>query len=329
MKKSFTIAAAVLCIVLVILGISYFRARGEIASLTQQVTKLNSDVAEKDKEIGAMTDEVEKQSAQIESMNAELADKSAEIEQLTTNNEEKDSAIEGLNADLAERESQIEDLKAGLAESASQIEGLNADVAERDSRIEDLHANVAEKDSQIEGLNADLENKAFEIQGLTEMLAADESTAENLDEVSSGRYNNTKRFLRVLDEQDYYYTVAKSDDYDTVSVPMSAVSDKGRAFSYTAEAYFAPDNTDVAIRVWNLIDFSAQDKAEVEAICAQLNKEYRWLTFYIDESDNSVSASIDCLLFDGSGMGEIVFEAMDHVYLVVTTAYDYFYLYAA
>ena len=315
MKKASIAIIAVLCVALVALGVFFFQARGEITDLTNLVSERDSTITEKEKAIEALTTETE--------------EKTGQIEELTASNEEKDSTIEGMTADAAEKDAQIEGLNADLAEKDSQIEGLNADLAERDSQIEGLNADLAEKDSQIEGLNADLADRDAAVQELQEKLDAQsyDNPAEDLTAVREGRYNNTKRFLLVLEEKELTYTVMNSDDRDIVSIPLKGTSDSGKVFHYTIKVFFDSDNEDAAIRIWNLIDYAPQNKAVVTSICNDLHETWRWVTFSADDSDNSVSAALDCALIDSPEMGTIVWESIVNFDDVVNTAYDSLYLY--
>ncbi len=117
------------------------------------------------------------------------------------------------------------------------------------------------------------------------------------------------------------------DDTDVVTIQLRAVSDSGLSFNYTIKVFFSSDNEDAAIRVWNLIDYAAKNKAAVVSICNDLHETWRWVTFSADESDNSVTASLDCALIDSPGMGQVVWEAVNNVDTVVKTAYDSLVLY--
>ena len=121
-KKTISIIAALLAVVLVVVGVLFIQAKQTVGSLQQSQSEM---------------------AAQIDALNADVADKS--------------SQIDALNADVADKESQIDALNADVADKSSQIDALNADVADKDSQIDALNADVADKVNQIDTLSAELE----------------------------------------------------------------------------------------------------------------------------------------------------------------------------
>ena len=76
------------------------------------------------------------------------------------------------------------------------------------------------------------------------------------------------------------------------------------------------------IRCWNLIDYSAGNHDAVVKICDQLNAKWKWICFYTDTSDYSVTASMDQELVDDPSMGAAMWEAFSDLDSVLAAAYD-------
>jgi len=86
---------------------------------------------------------------------------------------------------------------------------------------------------------------------------------------------------------------------------------------------FGEDETDAALRCFNVCSF---DKSKIEALykaCSVMNKKYRWVKFYVDEEREVIVAEDDAVIqLDGCGeeVEELVFRMLD----VVKNAYPEF-----
>ena len=91
--------------------------------------------------------------------------------------------------------------------------------------------------------------------------------------------------------------------------------------SITEIFYFSEDNEDASIRVWNFIDFAPSDYNNVLEAVNSLNAQYRWVRFYIDKSDNSVTCAID-VEYSVANTGEVTFRLMRHMMNICDYAYS-------
>ena len=122
---------------------------------------------------------------------------------------------------------------------------------------------------------------------------------------ASAQYANTRSFLGELDTYEIRYTL---EGVDSDNNEIVHIKNKGDYYSYTIHYYFSEDNESVSIRIWNLIDFDSSDMDKVYLAVSQLNKTYKWVKFYADEIDNSVTLSADMIVRRNSGTGDIVLE---------------------
>ncbi|MBQ7455182.1 MAG: hypothetical protein IJS53_01955, partial [Clostridia bacterium] len=105
------------------------------------------------------------------------------------------------------------------------------------------------------------------------------------------KYSSTYAFLKELDEYDVIYTY-KGIDEDTdewvyVSYGLSNDAD------CDLNIFFTSDCEHCVVRIWNLIDFDAAQVNTMYMVCNYLNSSYKYATFYVDESDYSVTVSYD------------------------------------
>jgi hypothetical protein len=75
--------------------------------------------------------------------------------------------------------------------------------------------------------------------------------------------------------------------------------------------------------VWDLISFPKEDYAAVVNVCNDLNAEYRFITFHVDKSDNTVTATYDLVVRPNDDVGAIVFEAIGWMEYILVEGYPY------
>jgi len=315
MQNGIKAVLAVLCALVLILGIAYLQARGNVAALTKNVQELSSTVESKDQEIEAISAVAAKNAAEIEALNAAAADRTAELEALTAADAEKAAQIETLSAEAAEKAAQIETLSADAEKKDARMKDLSDDAAEKAAQIETLTDTAEKQSAEIQTLNAGIAEKDSQIEALSAQLAA--LPKEDLSTVAEGRYANTKRFLLRLKENDLPYEVSENGEKDTVIINLRTDSDVGTDLGYTLRVAFSPDNESATFFIWNLVDYNAADTGFVRALCDRLNADWRWVTFYTDQSDNSVNCSCDCALTDSPEAGEILWNTAVHINTVL------------
>ena len=120
------------------------------------------------------------------------------------------------------------------------------------------------------------------------------------------QYSATRRFLEQLDEKeiDYTYTGVDSDNRERITMKF-----KANDILISVQLFFFDDNEQCGMRVWNLIDFNASDLNEMYKVCNDLNTAYKFVSFTVDEDDNSITASED-LIFSLSSADEVCIEGL-------------------
>ena len=120
-------------------------------------------------------------------------------------------------------------------------------------------------------------------------------------------YRPTRRFLELLDEEGikYQYRGIDQDNDEYVVITYTIEDDHDCRMNL----YFNEDLEHCSIRVWNLIDFDEANLVDVYRACDELNSSYKYIRFYVDETDYSVTASYD-IIFRSTGADEICREAI-------------------
>ena len=59
---------------------------------------------------------------------------------------------------------------------------------------------------------------------------------------------------------------------------------------------FTEDGKYVTIKIYNLCKFPADKLNQMYKLCSELNKEYKWAKFYVDESDNTLTVQDDAII---------------------------------
>ena len=135
----------------------------------------------------------------------------------------------------------------------------------------------------------------------------------------SAEYSTTKAFLKVMDREKNKYTVEGIDEDEDEQVTVSVKGDNKKKIEVLI--FFNKDLDVVSMRSWYVISF---DKANLEKVLSavnQLNSDYKFVKFVVDESDYSVDAKIDCPIRDDDSAGEIAYDALYYVVNIVDEAY--------
>ena len=135
---------------------------------------------------------------------------------------------------------------------------------------------------------------------------------------SQAQYGSTKQFLRLLDDMDVKYTWQGIDSDENEVISIGNNTDV--VGSYSIKVYFDDNDENCSIRVWNVIDYNYAMSSSVYAAVNSINKTYKYVKFYADDSDNSVTASMD-LIYRDSDVGEICAEALLDIVRVIDSAY--------
>lgn len=94
-----------------------------------------------------------------------------------------------------------------------------------------------------------------------------------------------------FDSQDIRYSM-RGDDNEIISVGFRAENKE----SIEILLFFSEGNDNVGIRSFDLCKVPEVKKPALYELCSKLNDEYRWVKFYIDEDDNTITAADDALI---------------------------------
>ena len=135
---------------------------------------------------------------------------------------------------------------------------------------------------------------------------------------SQAKYSSTKQFLKALDDLGIKYTWQgiDSDDYEVINISNNS----DVMGNYSINVFFDDNNKNCGIRVWNVIDYNNAMSSSVYDAVNSINKTYQYVKFFADDTDNSVTASID-LIYRDSDVGEICLEGMFYIVSVIDDAY--------
>ena len=129
-------------------------------------------------------------------------------------------------------------------------------------------------------------------------------------------FANTARFLQALEQYDLNYSYLGLDEYDDDHVRITLGEDISINF------FFTMDNEECNISIWNVVELNPESIEEAYRICNELNARYKYCTFYVDTSDNTVTMSMDLILRDCDDAGDICLEALDRVGYIYEIGHD-------
>ena len=105
---------------------------------------------------------------------------------------------------------------------------------------------------------------------------------------------------------------------ETIRVRFSGLENAG-----TVEILVITDDNErtIALRSYNLLKVKDELKPKMYKVCSDLNHKFRWVKFYVDDSDNTVTAESDAVTQAGSA-GEEAFELVLRMTKIIDEAYD-------
>ena len=84
--------------------------------------------------------------------------------------------------------------------------------------------------------------------------------------------------------------------------------------------FFDDNDRTVAIRTFEYCSFPAEKKAAMYEVCSKLNNEFRWIKFYVDERDNTITLADDAIV-QLDTCGEEIWEIMVRLSDIADDAY--------
>ncbi len=94
-----------------------------------------------------------------------------------------------------------------------------------------------------------------------------------------------------MDSKGLKYTLRGEDD-DVLEMIFNA--ENKDSFRFIIRFY--SDNTSAQLSVFNIAKIPASKIEKMYELCNQLNSQYRWVKFYVDDSDNTITADMDCVI---------------------------------
>lgn len=113
----------------------------------------------------------------------------------------------------------------------------------------------------------------------------------------------TKAFL---DSQGYHYS--EELDGEVLRLGIAGLNNIG-----TMEVIVVFDENDrtVSIKSFDICQIPESKKEQLYRICSELNERFRWVKFYVDESDNTITVQDDAVVSadtSGEEIAELVFR---------------------
>ncbi len=136
---------------------------------------------------------------------------------------------------------------------------------------------------------------------------------------AGAQYGPTKAFLEVMKREKHKYSYMGIDEDGDEQVNVSFAGDN--VDTIEVKIFFDEDLDAVSMRSWRVIKFSKSDMAKVMELVNKLNNDYKFVKFVVDEEDLSVDAEIDCPLRDDANAGEIAYDALYYIVMIVDEAY--------
>lgn len=141
-------------------------------------------------------------------------------------------------------------------------------------------------------------------------------SAPALAEVPS--YEVTKSFVAVLEKNELAYEFEGKISNGEERISMF---NRDENFSYTINIFFDEDNDQASVYVWNIITFADEDFANVLRVVNELNYSYKYIRFYADETDNTVTCAMNMILHDNDEAGDIILEGLLRIASILKVAY--------
>ena len=137
-------------------------------------------------------------------------------------------------------------------------------------------------------------------------------------------FSTTQSFLTMMDDAEMKYTNNGLDSDGDEHVSMSYRDDYS---SYTIHYFFEDNLEHTSIFVWNIIEFDAKDALHVMQVCNELNARYNYTCWYVDETDNTVTCSMN-LIYRDDNVGLVVTEATVYLMEIIEHGYPSLAVYA-
>lgn len=130
-----------------------------------------------------------------------------------------------------------------------------------------------------------------------------------------------QEFASALDEAGLNYTyngVVSSGRCEVLVLTYSS----GVLGNSNVRFYFYLDGDSVTLAWWNVIDYDVSMVNAVMEACNSLNYDYRYVRFYTDSTDNSVTAQVDLKIDDSFDCSNLISSGLLSMIDIVEKAYS-------
>lgn len=86
---------------------------------------------------------------------------------------------------------------------------------------------------------------------------------------------------------------------------------------------FDENERSVTLKCYNICKFAEEKKAAMYKLCSEVNADFRWLKFYVDESDNTITGQVDAVI-QVESCGDECYELVCRSVSIVDEAYPQF-----
>lgn len=121
-----------------------------------------------------------------------------------------------------------------------------------------------------------------------------------------------------LNEKDFKHRVDEEDNLITTGI--GGLDNKG---SMKFHIIFDDDGGSVGIRVFEYCAFPKEKTTKMYQVCSKMNEAFRWVKFYVDEEENTITLADDAVIQLDS-CGEEVFELLLRMSSIGDDAYPEF-----
>ncbi len=116
-----------------------------------------------------------------------------------------------------------------------------------------------------------------------------------------------------LDSKGFRYQA--QDDKEVIRTGLSGLKNKG-----SVDILLIFQGNSVSIRSFRLFSVPEEKKDKIYEVCSDMNSKFRWVKFYVDDEDNTVTVADDAILLPESAGAE-VFELMMRMAGIIDQAY--------
>lgn len=136
---------------------------------------------------------------------------------------------------------------------------------------------------------------------------------------ATAQYTTTQEFLKALDAEKIKYRYMGVDEDDREEVTVGYTGDY--CDDIFINIFFSPKLTSVSMRFWNIVDFDKADYADALELVNELNADYKFVKFVVDDWDWSIGAELDIPIREGEESAQIALDALYYIVQIADEAY--------